>query len=198
MKHTTFSMFCFKKGIYTQHIVEGSMSEENKNVASETVSEQPTPEAQTDSTNVSDLIAESKKYRKRSQDAEARLAKLESQLAKAEKAKLKEKEDFKTLYEQNEAKIESLAASADKWSKYQEAKTAALLEGVPEDEREALSKLDFETLEYVTNKISDIKPNMSEVAGQARASEIKKPYTDMTDAERRQNWTNIVKQSKLR
>ena len=174
------------------------MSEETNPVATETVSEGSTNEATTDSTDVGALIAESKKYRKRSQDAEARLAKLESQLAKAEKAKLKEKEDFKTLYEQNEAKIESLAENADKWSKYQEAKTAALLESVPEGEREALSKLDFETLEYVTNKISDIKPNMSEVAGQARVSEIKKPYADMTEAERRQNWTNIVKQSKLR
>ena len=174
------------------------MSEETTPVATETVSEETTTEVSTDSTDVGALIAESKKYRKRSQDAEARLAKLESQLAKAEKAKLKEKEDFKTLYEQNEAKIESLTENADKWSKYQEAKTAALLEGVPEDAREALSKLDFETLEYVTNKISDIKPNMSEVAGQARVSEIQKPYTDMTEAERRQNWTNIVKQSKLR
>ena len=81
------------------------MSEETNPVATETVSEGSTNEATTDSTDVGALIAESKKYRKRSQDAEARLAKLESQLDKAEKAKLKEKEDFKTLYEQNEAKI---------------------------------------------------------------------------------------------
>ena len=83
------------------------MSEE-QSVATETVSEETTQEASPSLTDEGALIAESKKYRKRSQDAEARLAKLESQLAKAEKAKLKEKEDFKTLYEQNEAKIESL------------------------------------------------------------------------------------------
>ena len=132
------------------------MSEE-ANVATETVSEETTQEATTDTTDVGALIAESKKYRKRSQDAEARLAKLESQLSKAEEAKLKEKEDFKTLYEQNEAKIESLTENADKWSNYQETETAALLESVPEDEREALSKLDFETLKYVTNKLIMLK-----------------------------------------
>ena len=62
------------------------MSEEAK-VATETVSEETTQEATTDSTDVGALIAESKKYRKRSQEAEALLAKLESQLAKAEEAK---------------------------------------------------------------------------------------------------------------
>ena len=173
--------------------MEGSMSEETM-VATETVSEGTTQEASTDLTNEGALIAESKKYRKRSQDAEARLAKLESQLAKAEKAKLKEKEDFKTLYEQNEAKIESLTNAADKWSNYQETKTAALLESVPEDEREALSKLDFETLEYVTNKINSVKANAPEVAGNTRQPE--KPmgdWTKMSPADLRNNWETIVK-----
>ena len=172
------------------------MSEETT-VATETVSEETTPEASTSLTDEGALIAESKKYRKRSQDAEARLAKLESQLAKAEKAKLKEKEDFKTLYEQNEAKIESLTESADKWSKYQEAKTAALLEGVPEDEREALSKLDFETLEYVTSKINNAKANAPEVVG--GTSQPDKPvgdWTKMDERERRANWANIVASAK--
>ena len=172
------------------------MSEE-QSVATETVSEDTTQEASPNLTDEGALIAESKKYRKRSQDAEARLAKLESQLAKAEKAKLKEKEDFKTLYEQNEAKIESLTASADKWAKYQEAKTATLLEGVPEDEREALSKLDFETLEYVTSKINNAKANAPEVVGGTRQPD--KPvgdWTKMDERERRANWDNIVAAAK--
>ena len=66
---------------------------EDQTVATETVSEETTPEATTQ-TDVGALIAESKKYRKRSQDAEAQLKELQSQLAKAEEAKLKEKEDF--------------------------------------------------------------------------------------------------------
>ena len=172
------------------------MSEETM-VATETVSEETTQEASTDLTNEGALIAESKKYRKRSQDAEARLAKLESQLSKAEEAKLKEKEDFKTLYEQNEAKIESLTSNADKWTNYQETKTAALLESVPEDEREALSKLDFETLEYVTSKINNAKANAPEVVGGTRQPD--KPvgdWTKMDDRERRANWANIVAAAK--
>ena len=169
------------------------MSEET-NVATETVSEETTQEASTSSTDVGALVAESKKYRKRSQDAETRLAKLESQLANAEKAKLKEKEDFKALYEENEAKIESLTNNADKWSKYETEKREALLSGVPEGERESLADLPFETLEYVTNKINSVKANAPEVAGNTRQPE--KPmgdWTQMSPVELRDNWETIVK-----
>ena len=171
------------------------MSEET-NVATETVSEETTQEASTSSTDVGALVAESKKYRKRSQDAETRLAKLESQLANAEKAKLKEKEDFKTLYEENEAKIESLTNNADKWSKYETEKREALLNGVPEDERESLSKLDFETLEYVTNKINNMKPNIPQVVGNSRTVPPQKKLSEMTDSEKRDNWQSIINSHK--
>tara|TARA_R100000700_G_C3167103_1_gene142095 strand:+ start:1062 stop:1586 length:525 start_codon:yes stop_codon:yes gene_type:complete len=165
--------------------MEGSMSEESKPVANETVSEEATNEVSTNSTDVGALIAESKKYRKRSQDAEARLAKLESQLAKAEEAKLKEKEDFKTLYEQNKEKMKSLTDNADKWAKYEADKRESLLKSVPEDERESLVNLPFETLEYVTNKINSVKPNMPEVVGNPREIKPEKAYKDMSYEERK-------------
>ena len=177
--------------------MEGSMSEETNPVATEAVSEGSTNEATTDSTDVGALIAESKKYRKRSQDAEARLAKLESDLEKSEQAKLKKKEEYKTLYEQNEEKMKSLTDNADKWAKYEEAKREALLSNVPEDERESLSKLDFETLEYVTSKINNAKANAPEVVGGTRQPE--KPvgdWTNMDERERRANWANIVASAK--
>ena len=173
------------------------MSEENKPVVDETVSEDTTNEVSTDSTDVGALIAESKKYRKRSQDAEARLAKLESQLAKAEEAKLKEKEDFKTLYEKTAGEMETYKAQADKWTSYETAKREALLDSVPEKERETMSKLDLETLEFVTNKINNTKANAPEIAGGTRQPE--KPvgdWTKMDDRERRANWANIVASAK--
>ena len=112
--------------------MEGSMSEETNPVATETVSEGSTNEVSTDSTDVGALIAESKKYRKRSQEAEARLAELQSDLDKVKKADLKKKEQYKTLYEESEEKIQSLTSNAEKWSKYEEAKREALLNKVPE------------------------------------------------------------------
>ena len=171
------------------------MSEDKTQAATETVSESPATETTQDSSN-EQYIAESKKYRKRAQDAESRLAELEKSFAKAEESKLKEKEEFKTLYEQASSKVESLTTNAEKWTKYEETKRATLLENHPEDERESLSKLDLETLEYVTNKINNIKPNAPETLGHARKTMPKKPYSEMTQQEKRDNWEDIIKQYK--
>ena len=168
------------------------MSEE-KTVATETVSEETTQEATTDSTDVGALIAESKKYRKRSQDAEARLAELESQLAKAEEAKLKEKEDFKTLYEKTAGEMETYKAQADKWTNYETAKREALLNSVPEEERETMSKLDLDTLEFVTNKIKNTKSNAPQVVGQTKQPKLEKSFAEMTNEEKSANWQSILK-----
>ena len=170
------------------------MSEEKKEAVEETVSETPAKETVQDSSN-EQYIAESKKYRKRAQDAEARLAEYESKLAKAEESKLKEKEEFKTLYEQASSKVESLASDAEKWTKYEKAKRASLLESHPEDERESLSKLDLDTLKYVTDKINNTKANAPEVAGHSRKDYKTPPkdWTKLSQSELRENWDDIVK-----
>ena len=168
------------------------MSQENSQEVSETASEQPTTETTDNSTDVSSLVAESKKYRKRSQDAEARLAELEKKLASAEEAKLKEKEDFKALYEKVSSENETLSATAQKWNKYEENRRNTLLESAPEGEKERLASLDLDTLEYVTKKINNVKANAPEVAGNPRTIIPKKKFSEMTADEKRDNWQNII------
>ena len=169
------------------------MSEDKTQAVTETVSESPATETTQDSSN-EQYIAESKKYRKRAQDAETRLAKLEKSLANAEEVKLKEKEDFKALYEKVSSDNSNLTANAEKWSKYEEGKRASLLENHPEEERESLSKLDLETLEYVTSKINNIKPNAPEVAGNPRKDykDYNVDWTKMDAKERRDKWDDII------
>ena len=175
------------------------MSEETKAVASETASEQPTQETPTTSPDDGALIAESKKYRKRAQDAEARIADLEKKMAKAEEKKLKEKEDFKSLYEKVSSENESLSSTAEKWNKHVETRTAELLEKHPEEEREQLAKLDLDTLEFVTNKINSAKANPPEVAGNPRGfKEVPKDWTKLSPSELRENWEDIVKSAEAR
>tara|TARA_R100000234_G_C4975937_1_gene168446 strand:- start:201 stop:719 length:519 start_codon:yes stop_codon:yes gene_type:complete len=168
------------------------MSQENQ-VASETVSEQTTQETPTTSPDVGVLIAESKKYRARAQDAEARISEMEKKMAEAEEAKLKEKEDFKALYEKVSSENQSLSSVAEKWTKYENTKRASLLEKHPEEERDSLSNLDLETLEYVTGKINNIKPNAPQVLGQTKQPKLEKSFSEMTDAEKSANWKGILK-----
>ena len=170
-----------KKTIYG-----GSMSQENSQVESTTVSEQPTVVADDNSTDVRGLILENKKYRQRSQEAESRLEQLEKKLASAEEAKLKEKEDFRALYEKVSSENESLSANAQKWNKYEDNRRNTLLESAPEEERERLAGLDLDTLEYVTSKINNQKPSNAEhIPGRTRNIEINKPWSKMNEEEKR-------------
>ena len=147
----------------------------------------------------SPLAYENKKYRKRAQDAEDRLAELEKKLASAEEAKLKEKEDFKALYEKVSSENESLNSTAQKWTKYEENRRNTLLESVPEDEREKLASLDLDTLEYVTGKITNAKANAPEVAGNPRGfKEVPKDWTELDPKELRENWSDILKSAEAR
>ena len=169
------------------------MSEEQTTVASETVSEQPTQETPTQSTDVGALIAESKKYRKRSQDDRAEIAELKKIIAKNEETKLKEKEDFKTLYEKVASENESLASIANKWNKYESSKRESLLEQHPEEERESLKDLPLDTLEFVTSKINNIKPNAPQVVGQTKQPKLEKSFSEMSNTEKSANWQSILK-----
>jgi|TARA_Y100000289_G_scaffold65053_1_gene77937 transketolase len=169
------------------------MSEENTQATTETVSESPAKETAQPSPN-DQYIAESKKYRKRAQDAEARLAELEKKFTQQEESKLKEKEEFKTLYEKASSQVESLTANSEKWTKYEETRRGKLLESHPEEDRESLSKLDLDTLEYVTSKINNIKPNAPEVVGNARNVIPDKPVDWQNKQSLKENWSNIVGQ----
>jgi len=167
------------------------MSEDKTTAVEETASETPATETTQDSSNES-LIAESKKYRKRAQDAEARLSEYQNKFKKQEEDKLKEKEDFKTLYEKASSEIESLTSNANKWTSYEETKRASLLESHPEDERDSLSRLDLETLEYVTSKINNKPTNAPEVVGASKNVLSDKDWSEMTDKEKREHYAYMA------
>ena len=171
------------------------MSEDKTQAVEETVSEAPATETTQDSS-VGKYIAESKKYRERAQDAESRLNKLEKSLAKVEESKLKEKEEFKTLYEKASSQVESLTSNAEKWTKYEETRRGLLLEKHSEEDREKLSSLDLDTLEFLTSKINNIKPNAPEVMGNARGVVPDKPVDWANKDSLKENWGDILKQYK--
>ena len=109
------------------------MSEETK-LSNETVVDSGT-ENVTQEPAQNEYIAESKKYRKRAQDAESQLADLKKQLEQQENAKLKEKEEFKTLAEKFEAEVNELNPYKEKYNAMVEQRKSVLLNKLPEDKR---------------------------------------------------------------
>ena len=167
------------------------MSEE-KQVAPETASEETTKETTNDSTDNSGLIAESKKYRKRSQEAEAQLAELKASLSKAEEAKMIEEGKKDELIAKYQSDNESLVANSEKWAKYEEGKRASLIEQHPEEDREVMARLPLDALEIVTNKINSSKANAPEVVGNPRGTTPSKPFSEMNETEKRAWHKNVL------
>ena len=93
------------------------------------------------------LIAESKKYRQRAQQAETQLAEFQKKLEQQENTKLKEKEEWKTLAEQNEAKLNDALPYKDKYEALYSANKQKILSKFPEDQQEKFKDKDPEWLE---------------------------------------------------
>tara|TARA_B100000424_G_scaffold267818_1_gene261406 strand:- start:2097 stop:2618 length:522 start_codon:yes stop_codon:yes gene_type:complete len=168
------------------------MSEETK-VATETVSEGTTPQTPTETPDVGSLIAESKKYRQRSQDAEAQLAKLKSKLEEQENAKLKEKEEFKTLAEKFESQVNELTPFKDKYETILANRKEQLLEQIPEEQREKFKDKDLDVLEFMVSNIPKGNPPEASARGSIPIKSYKGDWTNMSPKEQKENWNDILK-----
>ena len=172
------------------------MSEETK-VATETVSEETTPQTPTETPDVGSLIAESKKYRQRSQDAEAQLAKLKSKLEEQENIKLKEKEEFKELAEKFESQVNNLSPYKEKYESMVNSRKQKLLERFPEDQREKFKDKELDVIEFMVKNLAT-QPNKEATArGNISAPPIK-DWTNLSKNEKKSNWSSILDNYKKR
>ena len=146
------------------------MSEENQ-VSNEAVADSGT-ENVIQETAQSEHIAESKKYRKRAQDAESRLADLEKKLESQENAKLKEKEEFKTLAEKFEAEVNTLNPYKEKYETLVEQRKSSLLEKLPEDKRETFKNKELDVLEFMVSELGSKTPNEPTARGTVKAKSV--------------------------
>jgi len=168
------------------------MSEENQ-VSNETVVDSGT-ENVVQEVAQNEHIAESKKYRKRAQDAETQLAKLNKKLESQENNKLKEKEEFKTLAEKLEAENTSLNSYKEKYNGLVEKRKTVLLEKLPEDKREQFKNKDLDVLEFMVSELSSKTPNEPTARGTVKSPDKKiGDWTKMSSDEKRDNWGDIVK-----
>lgn len=159
------------------------MSEENKIVEEQAVAETPTQEV---SNEVGNLIAESKKYRQRSQSAEAELNELKENLKLQETKQLEEKEEFKSLYEGLKVENEKLKPIVETFEIQEKQRREHLLSQLSDDEQEIYQDLTTIKLEKHIERLGKSKVQISdakEVTSSGKFASNTK-WADLSDKDR--------------
>ena len=146
-------------------------------------------------------IAESKKYRKRSQAAESlnvekdkTISDLQAKINSFEDKRLLEKEEFKTLYEKVSVENETNKVLADKWTNHEATEREMLLKQVPEDEKAEWEKASLNLLKLHVSKVTaNVPQNPDHVVSKTRnLTDIPEDWTKMDSNELRKNWSTIL------
>jgi predicted nuclease with TOPRIM domain len=136
-----------------------------------------------------DEVQNAKKLRKRAQDAEETVQKNAKAQETMKVKQMQEKEQYKELYEQ-------VAPFKEKWESYESKRRESLLSKLPEEDREAMSSKDIDTLEYIVSIKEESKPtNPAHTPAQSRNinSNIEgQDWTKMDSKDRIKNWDDIV------
>ena len=171
------------------------MSDLNKEVVQEV--QEVATDSQNETTETPDVgsyIAESKKYRTRAQEAETKLAKLKSNIAKQEDKRLAEQNEWKELAEKRQTHIDSMETDYTRLKNAEEAYREELLNGLSDDDKESFGDLSVTQLRTLTDKLNQKINNVVPTSGTpARSSNpTNKNWLDMSADERRANWGDIL------
>ena len=104
--------------------------------AQEPIAAKQQEEKSVESPDYGSLIAESKKYRTRAQESESEVVKLQDQLKTIKDQQLVEKEDYRTLFEDQKKETAALKAKVEYGEVLENSLRADALESVPEEDRE--------------------------------------------------------------
>ena len=173
------------------------MSEENAVVEEQAVAETPTQETNNE---VGNLIAESKKYRQRSQSAEAELSELKENLKLQEQKQLEEKEEFKTLYEGLKVENDKLKPIVENFEIQEKQRREHLLSQLSDDDQEIYQDLPTMKLEKHIERLGNKKVQVSDAKEVTSSGKFatNTTFADMSDEDRqkaRRNpklWKQIV------
>lgn len=161
-----------------------------KAVAQEAAAEQP--QDQPTNPEVGDLIAESKKYRARSQKAEAELAQMQKQAEAQRTKELEAKKEWQTLAEERAARLSELEPIVERAMKDEAQMREQILNDFSIEDRETFGDLPMAKLRALHGKIVQ-QPKVAIANNPAvPANEVQGDWTQMSDKDRKKNWPKII------
>lgn len=161
-----------------------------KAVAQEAAAEQP--QDQPTNPEIGDLIAESKKYRARSQKAEAELAQMQKQAEAQRTKELEAKKEWQTLAEERAARIAELEPVVEQAMKEEANMREQILADFSIEDRETFGDLPMAKLRALHGKIIQ-QPRIPIANNPAvPVNELQEEWTKMNDSDRKKNWGKII------
>ena len=155
-----------------------------------------TPNSQNETNETPDVnsyIQESKKYRSRAQEAEAKLNELTKNLEKQEEEKLVEQNKWEELATKKQTELDSIKSDYERLKSAENSYKDELLEKFGEEERDLFKDLSVSQLRVLTEKINNNVDIVPTDKTPARTSNTEnKNWTEMDAEERRANWGKIL------
>jgi hypothetical protein len=174
-------------------IAEGTRSPVEKPVSVEVTpnSQETTEESNSE---ISQLIAESKKYRKRSQSAEAELAKLQKQIASDREKQMEEQQEWQKLAEERALRIAELEPIVERAMNDETQMREQILSNFSEEDRETFGDLPLSKLRALNDKLNNNNNTRTPIANNASvpANEVPQDWTTMNRNQRAKNWDKII------
>jgi DNA repair exonuclease SbcCD ATPase subunit len=173
------------------------MSETTTETVQDNVQEVATnsQEQVTESPDVGNLIAESKKYRTRAQEAESKLAELQSSLEKKKEEELAEQNKWEELATKRQSELDLIKTDYERLKGAEEAYKEELLNSLGEEERETFKDLSVSQLRTLSEKLKiEVQEKVPDTSStpSATVNTNNKSWVDMSNEERRANWGAIL------
>ena len=136
-----------------------------------------------------DEVNNSKKLRKRSQEAETKVTEFTTAQETNRVKQMKKQEQFQELSEELQKKLDSTIPYKEKWEAHETAQRDKYLPKLPKADREKFANENLQVLEYMTEKLeSNVQASEApkHSPGQSRnVQAMNKPYDQMNEDERR-------------
>ena len=140
-----------------------------------------------------DEVNNSKKLRKRSQDAETKVTEFTTAQETNKVKQMKEQEKFQELSEELQKKLDSTLPYKEKWETHETAQRDKYLSKLPKADREKFASESLQVLEYMTERLNEstTQPTQHKPA-QGRNINTNIDITKMDSKERTDNWDAVL------